>query len=141
MTFSADTVWLLQACVADSLAAMMACYWKSMYQELKEVKPLSANFIKWSNTLKKFEGKLPTNCLSAFDHFKGLALKGLMPGTWMSEVWLWKVTKAFNIVWNRSCKFAFWQEKLNEILNAHGCGKDWYLTSWTKYTDKEPCHL
>ena len=38
---------------------------------------LSANFTKWSNTLKQFVGKLPTNCLSVFDHFVGLALKGL----------------------------------------------------------------
>ena len=27
--------------------------------------------------LKQFVGKLPTNCLSVFDHFVGLALKGL----------------------------------------------------------------
>ena len=40
--------------------------------------PLSANFTKWSNTLKQFVDKLPTNCLSVFDHFVGLVLKGLM---------------------------------------------------------------
>ena len=40
--------------------------------------PLSANVTKWSNTLKKFVGKLPTNCWSVFDHFLKLALKGLM---------------------------------------------------------------
>ena len=34
---------------------------------------LSANPTKWSNTLKQ----LQTNCLSAFDHFVGLAYKGL----------------------------------------------------------------
>ena len=34
-------------------------------------------FIKWSNTLKQIVGKLPTICLSVFDHFSGLALKGL----------------------------------------------------------------
>ena len=39
--------------------------------------PLSAKFIKWSNTLKQIVGKLPTICLSVFDHFSGLALKGL----------------------------------------------------------------
>ena len=38
---------------------------------------LSANPTKWSNTLKQYVGKLPTNCFSAFDHFLGLALKGL----------------------------------------------------------------
>ena len=39
--------------------------------------PLSAKFIKWSNTLKQIVGKLPTISLSVFDHFSGLALKGL----------------------------------------------------------------
>ena len=34
------------------------------------VNPLSANFTKWSNTLKQF-------VLSVFDHFVGLAVKGL----------------------------------------------------------------
>ena len=38
---------------------------------------LSSSFTKWSNTLKQFVGKLPTNCLSVFDHFVGLVLKGL----------------------------------------------------------------
>ena len=38
---------------------------------------LSAKFTKWSNTLKQFVAKLPTNCLSVFDHFVGLAFKGL----------------------------------------------------------------
>ena len=41
-----------------------------------EFNPLSANFTKWSKTLKQFVGKLPTNCLGVFDHFAGLALKG-----------------------------------------------------------------
>ena len=39
--------------------------------------PLSASPTKWSNTLKQFVGNLPTNCLSVFDHFMNLALKGL----------------------------------------------------------------
>ena len=38
---------------------------------------LSADIRKWSNTLKKSVGKFRTNCLSVFDHFVGLALKGL----------------------------------------------------------------
>ena len=42
--------------------------------------PLSANLTKWLNTLKKFAGNLPTNCLSVFDHFEGLALKGFSEG-------------------------------------------------------------
>ena len=47
------------------------------YRDAHKRNPLSAKFIKWSNTLKQFVGKLPTNCLSVFDHFVGLALKGL----------------------------------------------------------------
>ena len=40
--------------------------------------PLSANPIKWSNTLKQFVRKLPTNCLSVLGYFLKYALKGLM---------------------------------------------------------------
>ena len=42
---------------------------------------LSANPKKWSNTLKQFVCNLPTNCLSVFDHFMNLALKGLITVT------------------------------------------------------------
>ena len=38
---------------------------------------LNANPEKWSNTLKQIVGNLPTICLSVFDHFMNLALKGL----------------------------------------------------------------
>ena len=44
---------------------------------LEYFNPLGANPTKWSNTLKQFVGNLPTNCLSVFDHFVKLALKGL----------------------------------------------------------------
>ena len=47
-------------------------------QRIKAVNPFSANFTKWSNTLKQFVGNLPTNCFSVFDHFVGLALKELI---------------------------------------------------------------
>ena len=40
--------------------------------------PLSANPTKLPNTLKQLVGILPTNCLSVFDHFVELALKGLI---------------------------------------------------------------
>ena len=42
--------------------------------QLKAVNPLTINFTEWSNTLKQLVGN---NCLSVFDHFWGLALKGL----------------------------------------------------------------
>ena len=54
--------------------------------EFNVIKPLSANFTKWSNTLKQFFGKLPTNCLSLFDHLVGLALKGLIL---RNSLWTW----------------------------------------------------
>ena len=40
---------------------------------LRNLNPLSANPTKWSNTLKQFVGKLPTNYLNVF---VGLAFKG-----------------------------------------------------------------
>ena len=42
------------------------------------INTLSTNFTKWSETLKQFIGNLPTNCLSVFDYFVGLALKGII---------------------------------------------------------------
>ena len=42
-----------------------------------DLNPLSPNLTKWSNTIKQFVGNLPTSCLSVFDHFVKLALKGL----------------------------------------------------------------
>ena len=45
---------------------------------VSEVNPFSAKSTKWSNKLKQFVGNLPKNSLSVFDHFAGLALKGLM---------------------------------------------------------------
>ena len=50
----------------------------------------SANPIKWSNTLKQFVGKFPTNCLSVFDHFAGLGLKSLIRFCWHFTLQLWK---------------------------------------------------
>ena len=38
---------------------------------------LNTNSTKWSNKLKQLDCNLPTNFLSLFDHFVGLALKGL----------------------------------------------------------------
>ena len=41
------------------------------------VNPLCVNPTKWSNTLKQFVAKSPTNCLTVLDHFVGLALEKL----------------------------------------------------------------
>ena len=49
---------------------------------------LSANPTKWSYALKQFVGNFPTNCLSVFDHFVKLALKGLRPSqTGVEFIW------------------------------------------------------
>ena len=53
--------------------------------------PLSGNHTEWSNTPKQIIGNLPTNCLSVFDHFGGLVLKGLMSRTKKTLVWLLSV--------------------------------------------------
>ena len=51
--------------------------WPHCHSDINKLNPLSANPRKWSNTLKQFVGNLPTNCLSVFDHFVILVLKGL----------------------------------------------------------------
>ena len=52
--------------------------YKNNIQKKKDCfNPLNANPEKWSNTLKQIVGNLPTICLSVFDHFMNLALKGL----------------------------------------------------------------
>ena len=58
----------LSFCIKNSL---------NIYPNQSAVNPLSANSTKWSNTPKQFVGKLPTTCLSLFDHFVELALKVL----------------------------------------------------------------
>ena len=53
--------------------------WKKVevQQIITDINPLNANPEKWSNTLKQIVGDLPTICLSVFDHFMNVALKGL----------------------------------------------------------------
>ena len=49
----------------------------SSFFERSSLNPLNATPTKWSNTLKQFVGNLPTICLSVFDNFVGLVVKGL----------------------------------------------------------------
>ena len=55
-------------------------------ENIFSVNPLSANPEKWSNTLKQIVGNLPTICLSVFDHFMNLALKGLRRDVQVTEL-------------------------------------------------------
>ena len=57
---------------------LSAINFKELFVQSKVFNPLSANPEKWSNTLKQIVGNLPTICLSVFDHFMNLTLKGLM---------------------------------------------------------------
>ena len=52
-------------------------YDKYFERSWNNINPLSTNPTKWSNTLKQFVGKLLMNCLSVFDYFVKLVLKGL----------------------------------------------------------------
>ena len=47
-----------------------------LFLYMVSINPLSPNFTKWSNKPKQLVDKLPTNCLSVFDHFVGWHLKG-----------------------------------------------------------------
>ena len=60
--------------------------------------PLSTNPTKWSNTFKQFVDKLPTNCLSVFDHFVGLALKELKPD-WLEEINSFSMEYSHNLLY------------------------------------------
>ena len=93
--------------------------WRHCYKVIflfKNVNPLNAKFIKWSNKLKQFIGKLPTNCLSVFDHFVGLAFKGLNK---LFVVYTWNIyiEKILNvsILSHASIKTLRWQSS-NQIL-------------------------
>ena len=62
--------------VSRKAAPHQSC-WLLKFQLLAFVYHLIPNPAKWSNTLKQFVVQQPTNCLSAFAHFVGLAVKGL----------------------------------------------------------------
>ena len=75
-------VALAKRCSSIELRLIVMCVqftfrYVIFFQEGVKVNPSSASFSKWSTTLKQFISKLPTNCLSVFDHFVGLMLKGL----------------------------------------------------------------
>ena len=57
---------------------MKTKFFSDDFTRSRSFKPLSANPIKWSDTLKQLVGKLPANYLSVFDHFVRLSLKGLI---------------------------------------------------------------
>ena len=59
-------------------------YVSQLFSGIGSINHLNANPTKWSNPLKQFVGNFPSNCLSVFDHFVKLALKGLKK-EWIKE--------------------------------------------------------
>ena len=73
-----DARWVLYRGYSNALNLQFFAFCNFLdFSALISFNPLSANPTKWSNTFKQFVNKLPTNCLSVFDHFVGLALKWL----------------------------------------------------------------
>ena len=109
--FSWISSWLLRCSTCRRGKTRGRC--QILFKLLTEFNPLSADPTKWSNILRQFVGKLPTNCLSVFDHFVGLALKGLRKTTnfyfpWNEETvlcWFQEEEKLFNLL-----KFAWYSK-------------------------------
>ena len=75
----------------DTLLIGVSYYVNLFY--LSNFNPLSANPEKWSNTLKQIVGNLPTICLSVFDHFMNLALKGLNKEIQFNSIQLFQIAR------------------------------------------------
>ena len=71
---------------------------------------LIANPTKWSNTLKQSIGKLLTNCLSVFDHFVKLTLRGLTFPVFFSLV---NPSLSLFLPLNARLFLSFWKLNLN----------------------------
>ena len=75
--FKSQTFWCISVKYLSNGASFLSLKADAAFSFVGYFNPYSANLTKWSNKLKQFVGKLPTNCLSLFEHFVGLALKGL----------------------------------------------------------------
>ena len=95
------------------------------------INPLSGNPTKWSDILKQFVGNLPTNCLSVFDHFAGLTLKGLrFTKIHTRELWnvyfFYILPLTFFLRLDKACdKLNFGKKKSKNLK-----GKDSFHTIW-----------
>ena len=74
----------------------------------------STNPSKWSNTLKQFVSKLPTNCSSVFDHFVRWAFKGLKN---LTVQYIWTIKKQFLFVLNSlNCIYLSFYQNIYQIV-------------------------
>ena len=67
-------------CLRQKSARLSLLFLEALNNNDSLFNPLIASPTKWSNTLKQLVGDFPANCLSVFDHFVILALKGLRSG-------------------------------------------------------------
>ena len=79
---------------------------------MNSLNPFSANPTKWSNTLKQLASSLPMNCLSAFEHFVKLVLKGLTYHSWVNL----RVT--FNVKTSWTAYYAFLSSIVFEVIRT-----------------------
>ena len=77
----AEAIYLLLYNLHDCTLKNDEKYFLFHFKMVKHTQTVEKYFLfsptKWSNTLKQSVGKLPTNCLSVFDHFVIFALRGL----------------------------------------------------------------
>ena len=101
------------------------------------VNPLSTNITKWSNTLKQFVAKLPMNCLSVFDHFVKLALKGLILKSLLVSLnflFIYKQVIPNNLTscflgtfFGRPCRSTGMKFALDTAMHLHSKSNNWFL--------------
>ena len=97
--------------------------WKKEYFLLGIFNPLSANPGKWSNTLKQIVGNLPTICLSVFDHFINLALKGL---TLNNNLLALSILVSYSFIFQTRCGARSHGVRRKDCV-VHNHGWDYYL--------------
>ena len=67
--------------------------------------------------------------------------KKLVPGKWLFETSLLKVTKALILHESIMEVFFFFLKGGAKIVNAQGSDRKWHLTRWAKYIDTGSCRL
>ena len=75
--------------------------------------PLNSNPTKWSDKLKQFVDNFLSNCLSVFDHFMLLAVKGLNKQN-ISSIYFFKV---IDVILQPLLFFEFWGKYLTKVFH------------------------
>ena len=102
----------------------------SRVEYMSHLNPSSANLTKWLNTLKQFVGNLTTNCLSVFEHFVKLTLKGL---NWRTEK---QESKGTVVMWTTENKQER-QHKTWRVSNYDIFWSEWCWQSKSRYLKQQ----